>query len=177
MARCSNPEPPWVWPSARRPAALSGSLVRVTAPGETDSRGRNALRGRRLSSDAAKLDSPETGLIPEQPGPAMTPGQGRLWGGSVLRRYAAGSRPNRCRRPPWRTAITCWPARPAGAGAVVDDFGVAQPVGPATTMAVQIGVRNEPSLGCGQGRHRAETLVDVQINVAGRSRATCVFPG
>jgi hypothetical protein len=56
MARCSNPGPPWVWPSARRPAALSGSLVRVTAPGETDSRGRNALRGRRLSSDAAKLD-------------------------------------------------------------------------------------------------------------------------
>jgi hypothetical protein len=56
VARCSNPGPPWVWPSARRPAALSGSLVRVTAPGETDSRGRNELRGRRLSSDAAKLD-------------------------------------------------------------------------------------------------------------------------
>jgi hypothetical protein len=34
MVKCSNPAPPWVWPSARRPAALSGGLVRVAAPGE-----------------------------------------------------------------------------------------------------------------------------------------------
>jgi hypothetical protein len=33
-----------------------GSLVRVTAPAETDSRGRNALSWRWLLGDAAKLE-------------------------------------------------------------------------------------------------------------------------
>jgi hypothetical protein len=76
-------------------------------------------------------------MIPEQPDPGYDPGPGRLRGHSVLKKYTAGSRPNRCRRPPWRTAITCRPARPAGIESVVNDLGLAQPVGPATTMALR----------------------------------------
>jgi hypothetical protein len=149
MARCSYPGSPWVWPSARRPAALSAAWSGLRPRGDTDSRGRNTLRGRRLFGDAAKLDAggnsgdvtaaksvamlgrsvvgcalaPRIHRTPSTPGDRADSRAAR----SGLRprgRAASGvvaysevhrrSRPNRCRRPPWPTATTCRPARPAG---------------------------------------------------------------
>jgi hypothetical protein len=157
----------------------------VGSPGDVTPAGSGALLGRSVVGCAL---APRIHRSPSTPGDradsraagsGLRP-RGRAASGVVASsEVTTGSRPNRGRRPPWRTAATFRPARPAGTGAVVDDLGAAQPVGPATGDHDGGSDRHQirAAVGCGHGRHRAETPVDVQIIIAGRWRVTYVFPG